>query len=48
MAEKVYQVINPENGVPIKAWIEGVKMEEVAERQLRNVASLPFISSGWL
>src|SRR3989440_11392643 len=43
MSEKVYKVINPENGAPIKAWIEGVKMEEVAERQLRNVASLPFI-----
>src|ERR1041384_1800233 len=43
VSEKIYQVINPENGVPIKAWIEGVKMEEVAERQLRNVASLPFI-----
>jgi len=31
------------DGVPIKAWVRGVQLEEQAERQLRNVASLPFI-----
>lgn len=30
-------------GVPIKAWTNGVEVEESAARQLRNVASLPFI-----
>ena len=28
---------------PIKAWIEGVPVEDAARRQLLNVASLPFI-----
>ncbi|HZS03850.1 MAG TPA: RtcB family protein [Blastocatellia bacterium] len=43
MAEKVYKEITTQNGVPIKAWIEGVKMEDVAKKQLLNVASLPFV-----
>ena len=38
-----YNVIKPENGVPIKAWTKGVQLEEAAEKQLRNVAQLPFI-----
>ncbi len=43
MTEKHYNVIRPENGVPIKAWTIGVQLEASAEKQLRNVASLPFI-----
>src|SRR2546425_7355427 len=43
MANMTYRLIEPENGVPIKAWIEGVKMEDVAKKQLLNVAQLPFI-----
>src|SRR5919202_4924399 len=38
-----YNVIKPENGVPIKAWTQGVQLEEAAEKQLRNAAQLPFI-----
>ena len=38
-----YNVIQPESGVPIKAWTKGVAIEAVAEKQLRNVARLPFI-----
>jgi len=30
-------------GAPIKAWTQGVPIEESAMKQLRNVASLPFI-----
>ena len=30
-------------GVPIKAWIEGVSADENALRQLRNVAELPIV-----
>jgi tRNA-splicing ligase RtcB len=30
-------------GAPIKAWTRGVPLEDVALKQLRNVASLPFI-----
>jgi tRNA-splicing ligase RtcB len=30
-------------GVPIKAWVEGVEVEEDAKTQLRNVASLPVV-----
>jgi tRNA-splicing ligase RtcB len=38
----MYKVID-EGGVPIKAWIEGVPLEDAARKQLVNVASLPFI-----
>jgi tRNA-splicing ligase RtcB len=38
----MYKVIH-EGGAPIKAWIEGVPLEEAAKKQLVNVASLPFI-----
>ena len=31
------------DGVPIKAWIRGVPLDAAAERQLRNIAALPFI-----
>ncbi|OAI41341.1 RNA-splicing ligase RtcB [bacterium SCGC AG-212-C10] len=37
-----YNVIET-SGVPIKAWTNGVPVEAEAERQLRNVAVLPFI-----
>ncbi len=30
-------------GVPIKAWVEGVEVEEDAKKQLRNVAALPVV-----
>ncbi|HZP23666.1 MAG TPA: RtcB family protein [Terriglobales bacterium] len=43
MTERNYNVIAPEAGVPIKAWTRGVVLEEAAEKQLRNVASLPFV-----
>src|SRR5437660_3522127 len=43
MTDQIYKVIAPENGVPIKAWTEGVALEAEAEKQLRNAASLPFI-----
>ena len=38
----MYKVIQ-DNGAPIKAWIEGVPLEDAARQQLINVASLPFI-----
>jgi tRNA-splicing ligase RtcB len=37
-----FKVIGTER-VPIKAWIEGVPLEDVAAEQLRNVARLPFV-----
>src|SRR5260370_35057655 len=43
MTEKLYNLINPEHGVPIKAWTRGGALEAAAEKQLLNVASLPFI-----
>src|SRR5437870_11535929 len=30
---------------PIKAWVDGVPVEDAARRQLRNIAALPFIHS---
>jgi tRNA-splicing ligase RtcB len=32
-----------ERGVPIKAWVRGVQLEEQAKKQLLNVVQLPFI-----
>src|SRR5262245_9708728 len=43
MADATYNVIKPENGVPIKAWTKGVPVEESAQKQLVNVAQMPFI-----
>jgi tRNA-splicing ligase RtcB len=37
-----YRVIGKER-VPIKAWVEGVPVEDAAAQQLRNVARLPFV-----
>ena len=41
--EKNYNVLTPEKGVPIKAWVKGVPLEDQARQQLLNVAQLPFI-----
>jgi tRNA-splicing ligase RtcB (3'-phosphate/5'-hydroxy nucleic acid ligase) len=37
------QIISEQGRAPIKAWIDGVELEEEARQQLRNVAGLPFI-----
>lgn len=37
-----YKVIESAN-VPIKAWVDGVPFEAEAEKQVRNLASLPFV-----
>ncbi len=41
--ESAHKTLHVEHGVPIKAWTVGVAFEPEAEKQLRNVASLPFI-----
>ena len=38
-----YQVLQRDNGLPVKAWINDVPFEDEARRQLHNVASLPFV-----
>jgi tRNA-splicing ligase RtcB (3'-phosphate/5'-hydroxy nucleic acid ligase) len=43
MSESTYNLIVPEKGAPIKAWTKGVPLEEQAQKQLLNVAQLPFI-----
>src|SRR6201996_1211908 len=43
MSENTYNVYKPSNGAPIKAWTKGVPVEEAAQKQLMNVAQLPFI-----
>lgn len=37
------QVIIEQGHAPIKAWVDGVELEDAARRQLLNVAALPFI-----
>jgi tRNA-splicing ligase RtcB len=44
---KHYELFATEGGVPIKAWIRGVALEETARLQLENTARLPFIH-GWV
>jgi tRNA-splicing ligase RtcB len=43
MANTQYNLIEIKNGVPIKAWTKGVKLEDGAKKQLLNVAQLPFV-----
>jgi tRNA-splicing ligase RtcB len=43
MTEKTYNIYKPEKGVLVKAWTRGVPVEEAAQKQLFNVAQLPFI-----
>jgi tRNA-splicing ligase RtcB len=43
MSDTTYNVINPEKGVPIKAWTKGVALEDEAREQLVNVAQMPFV-----
>ena len=42
-----YDVIDSQGGVPIRAWIRGVPLEDAAAAQLRNVARLPVVH-GWV
>jgi tRNA-splicing ligase RtcB len=41
--EPGYELIRTDEGVPIKAWVKGVPMEDAARQQLVNAAHLPFI-----
>ncbi len=41
--EKIYNLIETENAVPIKAWTKGVLLEDRAKDQLINVAKMPFV-----
>jgi tRNA-splicing ligase RtcB (3'-phosphate/5'-hydroxy nucleic acid ligase) len=43
MSEKIYNVIETQNGVPIKAWTKGVLLDDRAKEQLINVAKMPFV-----
>ncbi len=42
-SEAVNYKVYPGSQRPIKAWVKGVPMEEMALKQLENVASLPFV-----
>ncbi len=37
------QLISEQGQAPIKAWVDGVPLEQQALQQLRNIASMPFI-----
>jgi len=37
------QTLKSEQGVPVKAWVHGVALEDAARKQLINVSQLPFI-----
>ncbi|MCC7139002.1 MAG: RtcB family protein [Planctomycetes bacterium] len=38
-----YVLLEPAGGVPVKAWVRGVPLEDEARAQLENVARLPFV-----
>lgn len=40
---QTHNVIHPETGVPIRTWTRGVLLDPEAEKQLRNVAQMPFV-----
>src|SRR5215813_9112786 len=42
-AERGYELIDSGGGVPIKAWVRGVPIEDEARAQLENVARLPIV-----
>jgi tRNA-splicing ligase RtcB len=41
--ETKYLLLGGEQGVPVKAWVKGVPLEEQAKKQLLDVAQLPFV-----
>lgn len=41
--QRSYDVMTGDHRFPIKAWTRGVPVEDAAQAQLRNLASLPFI-----
>ncbi|BDU20508.1 RtcB family protein [Dyella sp. GSA-30] len=44
MSEQNYQLLHAEGGrIPIKGWVNGVPLEEQAQRQLQNLSGLPFV-----
>jgi len=43
MNDSTYELLQAPGGVPIKAWIRGVALEDAARRQLQNVAQLPIV-----
>jgi len=42
-----YELLQEDDGLPVKAWIQGVPVEPGAKRQLKNIAQLPFVH-GWV
>jgi tRNA-splicing ligase RtcB len=38
-----HKVMNVDGGVPIRAWVDGVELEDEAAAQLRRVAAMPFM-----
>ena len=43
MSNTTYEVMHKQGSFPVKSWTKGVPFEEDAKRQLRNIASMPFI-----
>ena len=43
MNTALHQTLHDEGGVPIKAWIHGVPVDDGARKQLRNRARLPIV-----
>ena len=43
MSNTKYNLIEIENGVPIKAWTKGVKLEDESKKQLLNGVQLPLV-----
>ena len=43
---QAFTTFNVPEGKPIRAWIEGVALEDEAKKQLENLARMPFIHRG--
>lgn len=41
--ESTFEFLHTEGTTPIKGWVRGVPVDELAQAQLRNIAAVPFV-----
>ena len=41
--ETPFELLHAEGTTPIKGWVHGVPVDELARAQLRNIAAVPFV-----
>ncbi len=41
--QHTFELLHAEGPTPIKGWVRGVPVDELAQQQLRNIANMPFV-----